>query len=72
MKGRSWWLFKAWVTKRLRDVPNGLRDVTLIYPALREREINWDACLNSLRQTNLRGALCLHRLRILVLLSSVV
>ena len=44
-----WRLFKAWVTERLRDVPNGLRDVTLIYPALREREINWETCLNSLK-----------------------
>ena len=44
-----WELFKAWVTERLRDIPNGLRNVTLIYPGLREREINWDTTLQSLK-----------------------
>ena len=37
-----WELFRTWVTERLRDIPNGLRNVTLIYPGLREREINWN------------------------------
>ena len=27
----------------------GLQDIQIIYPALREREINWEACLNSLK-----------------------
>ena len=45
----TWKLFKEWVCKRLRDVPNGLRDVQLIYPALRERKINWEANLNNLK-----------------------
>ena len=49
LQGDCWKLFTAWVTERLRDIPNGLRDVTLIYPALREREINFDACLQSLK-----------------------
>ena len=49
LQGDCWRLFKTWVTERLRDIPNGLRDIQIIYPALREREINWEACLNSLK-----------------------
>ena len=45
-----WELFRTWVTERLRDIPNGLRNVTLIYPALREREVNWDTTLQNLKQ----------------------
>ena len=44
-----WELFRTWVTERLRDIPNGLRNVTMIYPGLREREINWDTTLQSLK-----------------------
>ena len=49
LQGDCWRLFKAWVTERLRDVPNGLRDINIIFPALREREIDWEACLGSLK-----------------------
>ena len=44
-----WDFFRTWVTERLGDIPNGLRNVTLIYPALREREINWDTTLQHLK-----------------------
>ena len=42
-------MFVAWVTERLRDIPDGLRNVTLIYPNLRERELNWDTTLQHLK-----------------------
>ena len=40
LQGDCWKLFKAWVTERVRDIPNGLRDIQIIYPGLRERDIN--------------------------------
>ena len=45
LQTECWDLFRTWVTERLANIPNGLRNVTLIYPALREREINWDTTL---------------------------
>ena len=44
-----WDMFVAWVTERLADTPDGFRNVTLIYPNLREREINWDTTLAHLK-----------------------
>ena len=49
LQGDCWKLFKAWVTERIRTTPNGLRDVQLIFPALREREINWNGILMNLK-----------------------
>ena len=40
LQTECWDMFVAWVTERLADIPDGLRNVTLIYPNLREREIN--------------------------------
>ena len=49
LQGDCWKLFRAWVTERVREIPNGLRDIQIIYPGLREREINWEGILTSLK-----------------------
>ena len=49
LQGDCWKLFKAWVTERVREIPNGLRDIQIIYPGLRERDINWEGVLTSLK-----------------------
>ena len=49
LKNQCWDLFVVWVTERLADIPNGLRDVSLIYPNIVERLINWDTTLQHLK-----------------------
>ena len=38
-----------WVTERIADTPDGLRNVCLIYPNFQERAINWDTTLQHLK-----------------------
>ena len=64
LQGDCWKLFKAWVTERLRTTPNGLRDVQLIFPALQERERNWDGILMNLKNKVYDRILCMPRLKI--------
>ena len=49
LKNQCWDLFVVWVTERIADIPNGLRDVSLIYPNFMERIINWDTTLQHLK-----------------------
>ena len=45
LQTECWDMFVAWATERLGDIPDGLRNVTLIYSNLRMRELNWDTTL---------------------------